>query len=504
MNTHFDPSETSFANYLQRMQKLKEKKVIRQVLIQELLQEVIASNQDRINEYPILETQQNSIIKLLTHWGSGYPQQEPIQKLLENFLNSLNKYEKKLYLDEKDEEFQNLQAAIHNLEILLLKCVQMVVYTQALIQDNVSEILVRYFGEDAQSILDNLLQEMEMDENFWRAVYKLFFVDFVNRIYEQLAMNYIRLSKEESKLQLFVPVDALFAYLEPTDLQVGKTRIQTMYINLDTDEDSQKIFQLVYKYLNRLIESGDSILKGAEIDFLSRTISLDPVGESLNKAYEYYLPAKDSGKNSQDKEETSKEFADLIFKQVRIMAYTASLTLNIVQNDMSRALYDLDPKKQSRAISLLDSFGLNHIANGIEYLLQCQLMNILEHNAGKDLKKISMQAVKTPRISEQALNDLYSRGLGKIGRNKLLEKDPDKKDHYLFASKNVKELQDILTTLQCDKKLAKEIYKLWKYSEVKTVITVSINLQLLAKTTANVSKKLAEILSRYKIKSSGA
>ena len=507
MNTN--SSEHLFSNYLQKMQTLKKKNVVRQVLAQELLQEMIESNRDKINEYPLLETQQYSIVKFLTHWGTGYPEHEPILKLLENFINSLNKYEKKLYFNEKDNEYQTLQSTIKNLEILLIKCVQMVIYTQALILDNFSEVLIEYFGEAAQSSLDELLEKMELDENFWKEVHKFFIQDFTNQTYYQIAQNDISISKDSSRLQLFLPFDAIFSYLDQPTEKIEKTRVQSMFDAVEQDEHAKQNAEMVSRYLSQLIEAGDQILKTSTLQLSSRIISLDPAGASCNKAYSHFYGRENNDSleqngDNQDQEAISKEYADLVFKQVQIMAYSISLTLKIVKNDFSKALFDIQEKKQARALSLLGSFHLNEIAAALEYLLECQLVIILHQNAKEDAKKISIQSSKAPRVPQQVVESLKELGLSKIGLNKLLEKDSDREAYYLFQPKAPKELQTLLRTLQCEKTLAEEIYKHWKYSEIKTVIIVTIDLEMISKTTSNTTKKLAQLLNRFGIKSTGS
>ncbi len=70
-----------------------------------------------------------------------------------------------------------------NAETLLIKTVQGVVYASCLISDNFEEVTLRHLGEPALKKYNALLEQYEMDKNFWNALIEQFITQEVESSY---------------------------------------------------------------------------------------------------------------------------------------------------------------------------------------------------------------------------------------------------------------------------------------------------------------------------------
>jgi len=80
------------AAYADKLSQLKARSALREVMERELLLEFIRANRGTINEYPLLETQQNTIINLLCQRSGDHPAYEYVRKLTGSFIALLAHY----------------------------------------------------------------------------------------------------------------------------------------------------------------------------------------------------------------------------------------------------------------------------------------------------------------------------------------------------------------------------------------------------------------------------
>ncbi len=248
----------------------------------ELLLEFIRINHGSINEYPLLKAQQKSVVELLCG-RVGHPGYEYIHKRIANFIVLLAHYEKAVKVKDTARAAE-LQAGLINTESMLIKCVQGIVYAMALITDNFEEIVLRYFGQDALQDYSKLIEQHQLNEQFWKAFVEQFVASRVEEAHKEiLSGEKFDISKERSFLVIRFLFDDILSKLNPTNQKIEKTRIQKSYVSSRTEFEGRKQAKLVQNMLVKGLSSLSQAKKISANEFVqaSRISCIDSVASDL-------------------------------------------------------------------------------------------------------------------------------------------------------------------------------------------------------------------------------
>lgn len=517
------PPEERLAAYVNCLATTKDRRAVREVVEREVLLCLIRTNSERINEYPLLETQQRSIIEIVAARGAVDPLHEHIRKLVGEFVAQLGQYAKPGGTDSGQ-----LRTSLINTETQLLKCVQGVVYTTALCTDNFIETLVRAYGEEALGPSDAVTESTELDEQFWRKHFEHFVVRMVDEAYDAImGQEAFTLAKERSLLVIRYPFDALLERLCRTPKPLDKTRVQTLFEFETRDFASRKARKLVHDILHGTAARPDYPFATNDIDFISQIVCIDPAAKEMERLQTLLLsggltgdmagnasgdvpggPAGTSadapagaanGGNGAGSQEVNAEQVQFLREQVVGMACSVAITLNLLREDFLRALDGFSPKETAIVRRTLGDFSLPCLGKALQSLLEFQFVTLLRRRAGEDMGKIHIRTRKERRTSVAAVETLFDSGLTRIRRNKLWQQDPGRANMLLFRPQTATELESLLHLLQIEPQLAREIGSLWTDASYRVEFALYISLDLLSRATTNLNQRLAELLARFGI-----
>ena len=523
--TQGPPPDERLATYVACLAATKDRRAVREVVEREVLLCLIRTNSDRINEYPLLETQQRSIIEIVAARGAVDPLHAHIRKLVGEFVAQLGQYAKPGGGDSSQ-----LRTRLVNTETQLLKCVQGVVYTTALCTDNFIETLVRAYGEEALGPSDAVTESTELDEQYWRKHFEHFVVRMVDEAYDAImTQEAFTLSKERSLLVIRYPFDALLERLCRTPKPLDKTRVQTLFEFETRDFASRKARKLVHDILLGMAARPDYPFASGDIDFISQIVCIDPAAREMEKLQTLLLSGGLTGDTAGDAAsapsvqtedaaagaeaetvaapappappapEVNAEQVQFLREQVVGMACSVAITLNLLREDFLRALDGFSPKETAIVRRTLGDFSLPCLGRALQSLLEFQFVTLLRRRAGEDMGKIHIRTRKERRTSVAAVETLFDSGLTRIRRNKLWQPDPGRATMQLFRPQTATELESLLHLLQIEPQLAREIGSLWTDASFRVEFALYISLDLLSRSTTNLNQRLAELLSRFGI-----
>jgi len=488
-------SEERFDLYLRKLVQLKERGSLRDVMEREMLLEFIRTNHTRINEFPLLAQQQNSVINILCYRSASHHSQDFVKRYTSNFLHLLTQFSKASVA--RDQALaEKLRVQIQNTETILIKCLQGSVYAAALAHDNFEEVLIRAFGADAVPVIDGISERLELNDRYWREIVESFVTKPVSEAYDAIiAQEKYSLRKEQNLLLLQFAMDDVLAGLPGTTQGIQKTRVQSLYEEIGANQDSTLKLKLVLELLlaeNELLGSRVS----REMKLTAATIvCMDAVAEQyLDKARER-AGAGESG--LPDLELAQFQFVQ---EQIVAMAVGAVLTFDIIRDDFCSAVASLgiaDPKSLQEHMNAFRMAGLGHV---LQALFEGQLLCILRARTGDEGNKIIYRTARTRRIPLAKLDELGAAGLTKIRRHKLFEPDKSNPGMALFLPRTAKELRTVLEMLQPEPEFAQAVLRAWEEAGFKVEVLAAINLEVLARTTTNLKNRLAEILAKFGIK----
>lgn len=505
--------------YIDFFQSMKERGTLRQVVVREMMLEMIRVNQPHINEFPLLETQQNSVIALLTPRETEHRGHQLIRGYIERFLLLLNQYEK--IKDGKDgDAIKQLQTDIFNTETLLIKCVQGVVYVTCLIIDDFSDVIIRYFGENSVQQINEFTKAHPFNDSFWKAQINFFIVDGVERAYAKLIENKrYRISRGKSLLLLAFSFDDLQDFLCARVEDIQKTRIQELFAENRKDPYKRRIQSMLMEYIQ---ENGDG-LYGEQpdrrgLEYITRIISLDPLGEQFAIEYAKSLGleltpgeqaatvvdeslASSSATPSEGEETEERHAARIAFLMdlVQTMAVGVTISQDLITDDFMRAQNNLEAREQTLIRQYIGQFEPESFDRAFIYIMQCHFMALLRKKSADESKRVHIRATSIPRVSMAAVDALSELGLSRIQRKKLFEPDPKREDKLLFKARVARELDEFIRLFQIGDNLALELRELFASAESKTDFMVGIDLNQLARVTTNLKSRLAKIFEDFGI-----
>lgn len=494
--------EKRIVHYLKVLARLKERKMLREVLEREVLLEFITYNHDRINEFPLLEKQQNGIINLLCHRSVDLPAHEFIKRSLSEFILMLTRYGK--IFNGKDELLVGqTRARLINAETLLIKTVQGVVYATAIIADNFEEVILSRYGEPALQKYNTLLETFELDKSFWDALIKEFISEEVTAALPRMVSDeeYI-LARDKSNLILRFEFDDVTSRLSESPPSFAKTRIQNSFEEVGSNEDSLASFKMV----NSALWEGGIFLKseGAtaeQIENIARIVCIDPATE---KFYHDYLEAVERFKSSgsdlpaEEEEEIARQL-QFAQDQLAACAIGVSLTLDIVVREFLLAIKSYSTNEEKIITALLRKFDVTSLDKLLYSMLELFFIRLLRLKSHGEESKIKLRVLKRRRSKIEAIDALNEKGLNRIRRARIWTADGEGSEWMLFKQKSPKELIDEIKLLGLERDLASEIIEMFKNTDYKVEFLLFISLTSIAKATKDIKGKLAELLMRFGI-----
>ena len=472
--------------YLAKLYALKAGNSLREVLEREMLLEFLRLNQQFIDEYPLLESQQRTVALIITQpLFSAHPGTEFIHQNADNFFIALNKYR---HAEKSQDEKGMLSSAseIYNQEMVLIKCIQGMVYSLHLMLDNFFEETVRFFGLSAMPVYENLMKEYEVREKFWKAYFNEFFVKSMPLAYDSLADNKaIKITKTSAYIILTVPFDKILEALNSQEAPPELSRIQTKFMQVGSTAESLAYYR---KILEILLRSDGGILAGSipreELSSISKVVCIDD-------GIQHYAEEMEAKPAGADREAS----AAFLREQVLALTLGASMAMHVIKDDFAMAL-DWMPSKEIEAVRE----RLNDLDQASGYrlffdLLQSYFMYFLQAKA--DGAKVQFRLTQQKRLPQNLIEELGAKGLDVQLKAALWETDKSQPDMALFLPNSIKALQALIEPANLPVGLSETIVRLWGNALYKIEAHVIIDLAATAKTTTNLNKKLAEVLSLY-------
>ncbi|MDO9632591.1 MAG: hypothetical protein Q7I92_11895, partial [Humidesulfovibrio sp.] len=283
--------------YFATLRPLKERSTVREALERELLLAFIRINSGGISEYPMLESQQQSIINTLCR-RTDHPADAFLRKLASNFPLLLNRVDKEQSAGDEAALAQTT-AMLRNTESLLVKSVQGMVFAMGLTTDNYEELIMRHFGAPGLSQFADLIKTHELDQSFWSEFVERFIAQHIAEGYGQLTgAGKFLLSKDGQQVLIRFLFDDVLATLHDSPGEIAKTRVQTAFETASAEgEEAQAVRKMVQACLLKGLSflPGDLLLEHLESAAL--IVCMDPVAASLYRA----MQSRASGQPPQEK-----------------------------------------------------------------------------------------------------------------------------------------------------------------------------------------------------------
>jgi hypothetical protein len=485
-----------FAACLARLEESKAVKARREVLEERVFLEFLRANRGRINEFPLLETEQQSLMDMLLRRAEGlHPGHLYIRDRFTAYLVELNHYGKaKAVGDAKEQEA--LARRLERAETLLAKCLQGAVYASSLVKDNFSDAIIRHFGEHSLVKIEEITSTLVFDELYWRAYIERFIKEEVRGAYDDiLAERRYRFTREGQLLLVAFPFDAVLSKLMGTTKDISKTRVQNAFEAGTTTDEGRRLFETALSIFTQAdIPQWEKRTEHDEAAFAAQVAAMDA-------AVSEYLAIAGEGPADSEEAEARQDFsAELVVA----LCVGASVSLRVVREDFTRALREFSPKEAAWIVHSARSFDAAHLGIVLEHIMELDFAYLLREKGEADAGRIQIKSSRVRRAARAAVDGLAEAGLNKIRRKQLFEEDADQPDFLVFRQKNPAELEGKLRLLQIEPELTRSLVALWENASYKVDLHVCINLAALGKVATNLSARVTEILGRYGIAPPGA
>ncbi|MGE4292233.1 MAG: hypothetical protein AB7E32_08490 [Desulfovibrio sp.] len=489
--------EQRLTAYLDALERLRrERTSLREVLEREILLAFIRINRNNLNEFPLLETQQHSVIGLLCQ-RSDHPTYDYINKLTGNFLVLLNRLAKALPSGDETVIGQT-RTRLLNTETLLIKCMQGIIYASGLITDNFEELVLSNYGETALPAYNELLKTHELDRTFWRDFLQRYVADPVAEAHEAiLAENRFAMSKDGKVLIVRFYMDDVLSRLTPSDKRIEKTRIQNAFEERSRGYEGRRTLRLVTNCLMRgLSFIPREQLGESDLESLARIACVDDVSQQFRKNYQERLQRKDIPEVDPEEEAQHKLNFAFLMEQVVSTGVGALIGVTRAREEFSSALTEFI-LEQSQAMQLLGKdLSLDNLQRVVSSILEDHFVYRLQRQIEEEGNKIQIHKTRTRRAATSDVDALFPYGLTRIRKSKLWRKDASRDDMLLFRPRNAQELAGICRMLQIEPQLLSSINALWEANSCKVEILLTIDLALMARRTTNLALRLRELLTR--------
>jgi len=476
------------AAYLAALRPLKERSSLREVLERELLLSFIEVNSGGISEYPMLETQQQSIVKLLCR-RSDHPADTVLRKLASNFPVLLNRLDKETTANDQA-AMEQTTAQLRNTESLLVKSVQGMVFAMGLTTDNFEELIMSHFGAPGLSQFNGLIKTHEFDQSFWREFVERFIAQHVAEGYEQLTgEGKFHLSKDGQQVVVRFLFDDVLATLHDHPGHIDQTRVQKAYAEASADTPERLA---VRKMVQACLLKGLGFLPGdmllEYLESAALIVCMDPVAVSLHRA----MQARASGQEAQEKYPLP-----FLMEQAVALALGAVLMLSESRSHFLAALGTLRSDELDAVRALAQGLSIEALERVLFFLLESAFVGILREKARDEGAKVAVKTAALRRSPAPAVEALASRGLTRIRKSQIWMQDPTRPDMLLFKTRTPQQLASIMQVLQLEEPLQTSVRALWDTASWRRDFLVAIDLAQVARTTQNVKAKLTELLTKF-------
>lgn len=474
--------------YLAVLRPLKEKSSLREVLEREMLLCFIEVNSGGISEYPMLATQQQSIVNLLCR-RSDHPADTVLRKLAGNFPVLLNRLDKETAANDQA-AVEQTTALLRNTESLLVKSVQGMVFAMGLTTDNFEELIMRHFGAPGLSQFGEILKSNEFDQGFWREFVERFIAQHVAEGYEHLTSEgKFHLSKDGQLVVVRYLFDDVLATLHDSPGQIDQTRVQKSFAQASAETPQRlsmrKMVQAcLLKGLGFL--PGDMLLEHLESAAL--IVCMDPVAESLFRA----MQARAAGQEAQEKYPLA-----FLMEQAVALALGAVLVLSKSREHFLAALGTLRSDELEAVRALAQGLSIESLERVLFFLLESAFVGLLREKARDEGAKVTIKTAALRRSPLPAVEALAARGLTRIRKSQLWMQDSTRPDMLLFKTRTPQQLASIMQVLQMEEPLQAQVRALWDNAPFRRDFLVAIDLGQVARTTQNVKAKLSELLLKF-------
>lgn len=478
--------------YLAALRPLKERGAMREVLERELLLTFIGVNSGGISEYPLLETQQQSIVNTLCR-RSDHPADAFLRKLAANFPLLLNRLDKELAGTDQA-ALEQTTAQARNTESLLMKSVQGMVFAMGLTTDNFEELIMRHFGAPGLSQFGEIIKTHEFDQNFWREFVERFIASHVEEGYAHLtASGRFALSKEGQQVLVRFLFDDVLSTLHDSPGNIDKTRVQTAFEAASSEEPER---QAVRKVVQACLLKGLGFLPGdlllEYLESVALIVCMDPVAAELHAA----MQARAAGQAPPPDEKRPLPF---LMEQAVALALGAMLVLGQSREHFLSALAALRSDEIEAVRSLAQGLSIESLERVLFFLLESAFVRLLREKARDEGAKVTVKTALSKRTPVPAVDALASRGMTRIRKSQIWIQDPTRGDMLLFKTRSAQQLVSLLGVLQLEEPLANVVRALWERAPLRRDFLVVIDLAQVARTTQNVKGKLSEILGKFNL-----
>ncbi len=491
-------SDALITQYLNDFRKVRERNKLKELFEREMLLAFIRANMERIAEFPLLETEQNGIITILSKRLADHPCQELFNAWLSSFLINLNHYNKILETTDKTNtpEAVEYKNALLNAEHILVQCIQGVVYAVGLAKDNSSHALVSTLGPDALAPLQELIKNEEADESFWRALIQKFVIQRIEKAYGDIISNKAYgLSKDESLVVLRFHLNDVFRFSGAEQVEVEHTRIQSSFEDAPATEKGRKTLSCVTQFLqSRLADDVKKKLDATILPHAARIVCMDNVSSRLCA-----LAQGDSNEEELREGELLSDRRKYLEEQVLSMAVGAIMATDIIKQDIVRACKELSPADIKQLSETLGNLERMRMKPALVQIYEFYFMHHLRQQAEADNSKLQLRSIRMRKVAASELERLSEAGLTRIRQKKLFSPDPDDPESMLFQPRTAAELQKLVKFLQIEDQPLRLLLLLWRDAAQKVDVLVVLNLKQLARFTTNLPQRVGEILGRFGI-----
>ena len=488
--------------YLAKLEELKQANTtLREVLERELLLEFVRTNRANINEFPLLETQQQSVITVLTQRGE-HPAYDHIRRLTASFITLLNQY-RKLKDGGDVEDVEALRVQLNNNETLLIKTVQGVVYACGLITDNFEELVLHNMGKAALHDYNQLMQDHPLGPEFWRTALERFVtapVDAANAA--AIQDKSYRLGKEGKFLVLRFPFDLVLAQLSPAPSGLDKTRIQKAFEANASGPEGLTTLKVVLACLKKGLASiPEDVLPAEALAYNARVVCID---STVTEYRDHYLERAKALKEGRVPSEDDKSAFLFLGEQVVAAGMGAVIGSAVTRDALIQVLRSYLPEGMESFGHLTRDFSMASLQRLYMRLMEQRFLDNLRRQAEEEQGKMLFRVTRAKRVQAAALAGLEEVNLNRIRQKKIWEDDPSDTEWKIFRARTAKQLAALISPLQLEPQLIKKIRELWTTAQDKVDLMVLVDLAQLQRTTTNLRVRLAEILAKFGIGGSQA
>jgi hypothetical protein len=476
--------------YLSVLRPLKGKSALREVLEREMLLSFIAINSGGISEYPLLATQQQSIVNLLCR-RTDHPADTLLRKLAGNFPVLLNRLDKETASGDEAASEQTT-AQLRNTESLLVKSVQGMVYAMGLTTDNFEELIMRHFGAPGLSQFGELIKTREFDQGFWSEFVERFIAQHVAEGYEHLTSEgKFHLSKDGQQVIVRFLFDDVLATLHDSPGHIDQTRVQKAFAEASAETPDRLA---VRKVVQACLLKGLGFLPGdlllEHLENAALIVCMDPVATQLHQA----MQARAAG---QPQPEEDRHALPFLMEQAVALALGAVRVLSQSREHFLTALASLRSDELEAVRALAQGLSIESLEHVLFYLLESAFVGLLREKAREEGGKVLVKTAAQRRCALAAVDALAARGLTRIRKSQLFTADPARPDMLLFKTRTPQQLASLMQVLQLEEPLQAVLRRLWDTAPFRRDFLVVIDLAQVARTTQNVKVKLAELLTKF-------